>query len=101
MKHEVQVNIRCPVDLLGQIDEIAEALGVARSEVVRRALAVYVAQAAPVIADVKAGRGGIWSYIFGPPIRSTGDETDEQMVAALTALTREMKKRGNQREATA
>ncbi len=100
---QTQVNIRAPIDLVEKLDEIAEALGVGRSEVVRRALAVYVAQASPVIDDLKQGKGGIWSYIFGPPVRLTGDKSDDQMAEAMKALYTEMKKqrRGGSREATA
>jgi len=88
----MQVNMRCPTELVDEIDEIADALGVPRSEVVRRALSMYVAQARPVIDDLKAGRGGLWSFLFGPSVRRVGDETDERMLEALNALTREMKK---------
>ena len=89
---DTQVNIRAPLELVEKLDEIADALGVGRSEVVRRALAVYVAQASPVIDDLKKGRGGIWSYIFGPPVRFTGDTSDDQMAEAMKALYNEMRK---------
>lgn len=91
-KQYISVNVRVGAELIEKLDEIGEALGLGRSEIVRRAMSVYVAQAQPVIEDLKAGRGGLWSYLFGPPVRATGDETDEQMLVALNALAREMKR---------
>jgi metal-responsive CopG/Arc/MetJ family transcriptional regulator len=89
---QTQVNLRCPTDQVEKLDELAEAIGVQRSEIVRRAIAVYIAQAYPVLEDMKAGRGGVWSYLFGPPVRQTGDASDQQMIDALNALSRELKK---------
>lgn len=86
MAHDVVIGTRIPDDLLAELDDAAELLGLSRSEMIRRALAVYVWQTRMVRDDLRTGRGGAWRRIFGPPVAHTDDETDELLAAAFRSI---------------
>ena len=83
---ETNASVRIKNDVLAELDEAAELIGVTRAEIIRRACAVYLWQTRLVREDRRTGRGGLWRRIFGPPVMQTTDETDELMAAAFRSL---------------
>lgn len=88
---DVQIGVRLPEESVAELDALARTLGINRSEVVRRGLAVYIAQARPVVEDYAAGRLGPWAWIFGSPVLKTGDASDDAMERALRSLASKVK----------
>ena len=93
---EVNIGFRVPASLVAELDDCAELLGVSRSEVIRRAMAVYIWQTQVVRDDLRKGKGGAWRRIFGPPLAKTDDETDEIFAAAFRSLAARARREGGE-----
>ena len=93
---EVSIGVRVPAEISDQLDECADLLGVTRSEVVRRALGVYLWQTRVVRDDLRQGKGGAWRRIFGPPVARIEDDTDEIFAAAFRSLAARARREGGE-----
>ena len=83
---DVNIGMRLPRELVAELDDAAELLGLNRSEVIRRGLAVYTWQTRLVRDDLRTGKGGAWRRIFGPPVAVTSDASDETLTAAFRSI---------------
>ena len=86
MPKDCVIGVRLPTEMVAEIDETAELLGLSRSEVLRRAVAVYAWQTRVVRDDLRTGKGGAWRRLFGPPVAVTSDASDETLTAAFRSI---------------
>ncbi|MEO1130937.1 MAG: CopG family transcriptional regulator [Planctomycetota bacterium] len=75
------------------LDLIAGEIGVSRSAIIRRAVVRYLPTVNKMVEESKPGNRAeeLFYLLAGPPVKRTGDETDEQFIKALAAMRARLK----------
>lgn len=70
------------------LDLLATEIGVSRSALIRRAVVRYLPQLNVMVAESKPGNFAdeLFYLLAGPPVKRTGDKTDEEFIDALGAM---------------
>ena len=87
------VTIVLPERLIEALDLIAKEVGVSRSQVIRRACVRYLPQINKMVEESKPGNWAdeLFYLVGGPPVKRTGDDTDEAVIDALNAMRERLK----------
>jgi|GEM_PF-2272589 len=87
------VTIVLPEELIEALDLIANEVGVSRSQVIRRSCVRYLPQINQMVQESKPGNWAdeLFYLVGGPPVKRTGDETDQAFINALNSMRARLK----------